>query len=116
LKINLDMYENLTKFVFKSYTMVQIENYIVEDAIIKEVGKLKGLSTVSPQAVIDQDCKPGVIGIRSQVLVDIMGILEEVLEIVIPNNCYIFRDRDGITELSIKDAAEKLKKMATHAN
>lgn len=109
------MYENLTIFVSKSYIMVNIENHIVEDAIIQEIEKLKGLSSVDAEAEISKECKPGVIGVRSQILVDIMGKLEELLEVVIPNNCYIFRDRDGITELTIREAAEKLIKIAKHA-
>ena len=92
--------------------MVQIENHIVEDAIIKEIEKLRGLSTVDADADINKDCKPGIIGIRSQILVDITGKLEEILEVVIPNNCYIFRDKDGITEFTIKQAAENLIKIA----
>lgn len=96
--------------------MVQIENYIVEEAIIQEIEKLKGLSTVDSDAEIDKECKPGIIGVRSQILVDIMGKLEEILQVTIPNNCYIFRDRDGITEFSIKAAAEKLIKIAKYAN
>jgi hypothetical protein len=95
--------------------MVKIENHIVENAILEEVEKLKGLSSVNVDAEINIDCKPGIIGIRSHVLVDITGILEEVLEIIIPNNCYIFRDSDGIRELSIREAAEKLIKIAKHA-
>ena len=95
--------------------MVTIENYIVEDAIIQEIEKIKGLSSVDPDAEINKECKPGAIGVRSQILVDIMGKLEESLEIVIPNNCYIFRDRDGIKELTIREAAEKLKNLAKYA-
>ena len=95
--------------------MVSIENHIVENAIIQEIEELKGLSSVDANAEINNECKPGAIGVRSQILVDIMGKLEEVLNIIIPNNCYIFREKDGITELSIKKAAEKLIKIATYA-
>lgn len=95
--------------------MVKVENYIVENAIIQEIEKLKGLSSVDSEAEINKECKPGVIGVRSQVLVDIMGKLEESLEIVIPNNYYIFRDSDGIRELTIREAAEKLIKIAKYA-
>lgn len=95
--------------------MVNIENHIVEEAIISEVEKLRALPSVDSTAEISKECKPGTIGIRSQVLVDLMGRLEEILEIVIPNNCYIFRASDGIQELSIKEATEKLIKIAKHA-
>ncbi len=95
--------------------MVKIKNQIVEEAIIQEIEKLKGLSSMDSTAEINKECKPGIIGVRSQVLVDIMGILEKILEVVIPNNCYIFRDSDGIRELTIREAAEKLIKIAKHA-
>lgn len=95
--------------------MVDIQSHIVEDAILQEIEKLKGLSSVEPDAEIDKLCKPGAIGVRSQILVDIMGKLEETLGIIIPNNCYIFRDRDGITELTVRQAAEKLIKIAKYA-
>jgi acyl carrier protein len=95
--------------------MVKIENKIVEDAILEEIGKLRGLSSVDAEAEIDKECKPGIIGVRSQILVDIMGKLEETLGVTIPNNCYIFRDGDGIRELTIREAAEKLIKIAKNA-
>jgi hypothetical protein len=104
-----------TIFVDKSDNMVEIQEQIVEDAILKELDKLKGMSTVEPDAVINTDCKPGAIGFRSQVLVTLMGQLEEVLEITIPNNCYIFRDSDGNRELSVKEATQKLIKIAKYA-
>lgn len=95
--------------------MVKIENKIVEDAILEEIEKLRGLSSVDTEAEIDKECKPGIIGVRSQILVDIMGKLEETLGVTIPNNCYIFRDGDGIRELTIREAAEKLIKIAKNA-
>lgn len=95
--------------------MVKIENKIVEDAILEEIEKLKGLSSVDSDAEINKECKPGIIGVRSQILVDIMGKLEETLGVTIPNNCYIFRDGDGIRELTIREAAEKLIKIAKNA-
>jgi len=93
--------------------MVEISNKVIEDAIIEEVKKLKKLSTVDPNAIIDKNCKPGVIGVRSHVLVDVMGILEEILQVVIPDNCYIFRENKK--EISIKEAAAKLKNKANYA-
>ena len=95
--------------------MVKIALDLVEDAILKEMEKLKVLPSISIEEEIDKESKPGAIGIRSQVLVTVMGKLEELLEIEIPNNCYIFRDSDGIRELTIREAAEKLLKIAKHA-
>ena len=107
------MSDYLTIFVSKSDNMVDITNEVIEVAIVEEVKKLRGLSTVDKKATIDPNCKPGVIGIRSQILVDVMGILEELLGIVIPDNCYILREDKK--ELSIKEAAVKLKNKATYA-
>jgi hypothetical protein len=109
------MSENLSTFVGKSDIMVDIECQVIEEVILQELNTLKGMSSVDTEATIDKDCKPGVIGFRSQVLVSIMGQLEELLEIVIPNNCYIFRDTDGVRELTVKEASEKLKKIAKYA-
>jgi hypothetical protein len=92
--------------------MVKIDVQKIEDTILQEIESLKGMPSVDPDAKIDKDCKPGIIGIRSQILVNIMGRLEEILEVEIPNNCYIFRDTDGIRELNIREAAEKLQKIA----
>ena len=94
--------------------MVNIDKLIVQNAIIKEIEQLKNLPSVDSDAQVNEDCKPGVIGVRSQILVDIMGRLEEILEITIPNNCYIFRDSDGIRELTIKEATEKLIKISKY--
>lgn len=95
--------------------MIEIENHIIEEAIVTEIEKLKKMSSVDVEAQINKECKPGAIGIRSQVLVTIMGVLEESLEIIIPNNCYIFRDSNENRELTIKEAAAKLIKIAKHA-
>lgn len=95
--------------------MISIDQHTVEDAIIQEIENLKGLSNIPTETEITEESKPGLLGVRSQILVDIMGKLEELLNVAIPNNCYIFRERDGITELSIAKAAEKLIKIATHA-
>ena len=118
IKINLKLFVYV-RFSYqvckKILRMLSIENHIVEEAILKEIESLKILPTVSSEAEVNLECKPGVIGIRSMTLVDVMGKLEDVLNIKIPNSCYIFRDKDGITEFTIKQAAEKLIKIATHA-
>lgn len=95
--------------------MVNIDSQIVQQAILREIEKLKGLSSLDDEAEINVECKPGVIGVRSQVLVYITGALEESLNIIIPNNCYLFRDGDGIRELTIREAAEKLIKFSKNA-
>jgi hypothetical protein len=96
--------------------MVNIDIQNIEDTILQEIENLKSMPSVDPDAKIDKDCKPGMIGLRSQILVTIMGRLEEILEVEIPHNCYIFRDTDGIRELNIREAAEKLQKIAKPCN
>lgn len=92
--------------------MVTIDIQIIEDAIVQEIEKLKEQDIVSADAKVDKECKPGMVGASSNVLVTITGWLEETLNVEIPNNCYIFRDGDGIRELTIREAAEKLQKIA----
>jgi hypothetical protein len=92
--------------------MVEIDIMIIEDTILQEIEKLRDLPGIAPDAKIDKDCRPGMIGVRSTVLVTITGYLEDVLGIEIPANCYIFRDTDGLRELNIREAAEKLQKIA----
>jgi hypothetical protein len=106
------MSEIQTIFVYISDAMVKIDIQVIEDAIVQEIQKLKEQSIVSAETTIDEDCKPGMVGASSNVLVTITGWLEEVLNVEIPNNCYIFRDSDGIRELNIREAAEKLQKIA----
>ena|ERR1700761_1211595 len=92
--------------------MIETDIKLIEDIILQEIEKLKGLPGIDSELKIDEECKPGMIGARSTVLVSITGILGEILNVEIPNNCYIFRDSDGIRELNIREVAEKLKKIA----
>lgn len=92
--------------------MISIDIQTIEDTILQEIEKLKDLPSVDPEAKIDKDSKPGMIGLSSNVLVTITGYLEDILEVEIPPSCYIFRDSDGVRELNIREAAEKLQKIA----
>jgi hypothetical protein len=108
----LHLSDFLTTFVSNIRLMVKIDVKAIEEAILQEVEKLKDLPSVDAEAKIDKDSKPGMIGLSSNVLVTITGYLEDILEVEIPPTCYIFRDSDGIRELSIREAAEKLQKIA----
>lgn len=55
---------------------------------------------------------PNDIGISSHIIISVMGNLEAILNISIPNSCYIFHDKKSNTHLSIKEASLKLIKMA----
>ena len=61
-------------------------------------------------AQITVNTRPYDIGITSQVIVSVMGLLENRLEIKIPANCYIFHEKRDNRQLSIKEAAVKLYK------
>ena len=92
--------------------MVKIDIQAIEDTILKEIEKLKVLPGVDADAKIDKNSKPGTIGLSSIVLVTMTGYLEDILGVEIPANCNIFRDGDGIRELTIREVAEKLQKIA----
>ncbi len=57
------------------------------------------------EASIDEETRPLKI-IKSEVLVDIIGRLEDLLGVQIPANCYPFFDKEKCEELSIKQAAQ----------
>lgn len=57
---------------------------------------------------VNASCAPGISGISSQVLVTVMCRLEGILDITIPDNCYIFHDRTSLRQLTIREASEKL--------
>ncbi|WDZ99687.1 hypothetical protein [Mucilaginibacter sp. SJ] len=92
--------------------MVKIDIQVIEDTILQEIEKHRDLPSVATDAKIDKDSRPGMIGFSSNVLVTITGYLEDILEVEIPPSCYIFLDSDGIRELNIREAAEKLQKIA----
>jgi acyl carrier protein len=96
--------------------MVKLEPSIVEGAIIQELESLKKMAIVDSKIEITHESIPALIGVKSLILVDMMGRLEERLNVSIPNNCYIFRSDENIKDLSIKEAAEKLIKCAEYAN
>ena len=60
---------------------------------------------------ITTDVCPGTVGIQSQILVTVMGRIARKLDINIPDNCYIFHDRNPRRQLSIREAAQKLIKV-----
>lgn len=93
--------------------MVKIDHNIVEEEIIQVITDLG--SKLNIEAEINSVCIPGVIGFSSQVLITVMGQLEEKLGIIIPNQCYIFHDKISLRKLTIEEAANKLIKTAKYA-
>ena len=76
---------------------------------IKEVKKMFNLSNS-----ITVDVCPGNIGITSQVLIDVMVRIGNKLGVSIPDNAYIFHDKVSRKQLTIREAALKLMKIATN--
>lgn len=89
--------------------MLELSCETVENEIISTVKEI--CSTLKIVAEVDNNCIPAFIGFSSQALITVMGRLEQKLNIIIPNNCYIFIDKDN-NKLSIEGAAKKLIKIA----
>ncbi|MCY4561848.1 MAG: hypothetical protein OXC03_06025 [Flavobacteriaceae bacterium] len=83
----------------------------VEEKIIEVLNDIT--DTLEIKVSLDTRSCPGLIpGITSQVLVTVMGRLEKKLDVIIPNNCYIFYDKKEKKQLNIKESTEKLVKNA----
>ena len=84
----------------------QVEEKIIE--VLEDI-----TDTLEIKVSLDTRSCPGLIpGITSQVLVTVMGRLEKKLDVIIPNNCYIFYDKKEKKQLNIKESTEKLVKNA----
>jgi hypothetical protein len=84
-------------------TIDEIEKEIVK--VVQEAATHMGVAVN-----VDSDCAPGNAGISSHVLVTVMCRLEGILDITIPENCYIFHDNGSLRQLTIREASEKLLK------
>ncbi len=89
--------------------MADLDINVVEEEIVKVVQDAANHMGVVIK--VDANCAPGNSGISSHVLVTVMCRLEGILDVIIPNNCYIFHDRISLRQLTIKEAAEKLLKV-----
>jgi acyl carrier protein len=92
--------------------MITIDQAVVEDEIIKIVEDLN--TNLKIGATVNKHCAPGRSGFASQILVDMMADLEDALGVTIPSNQYIFFDKTNHRQLTIKEAAQKLIKVATY--
>ncbi len=91
--------------------MINIDQAIIENEIIKQVEDIKNNFNI--QTDVDIDSCPGLIaGITSQILVTVISRLQPALGIIIPNNTYIFHNKEKNKQLTIKEAAQKLIKVA----
>jgi hypothetical protein len=82
-------------------TIASVEKEIVK--VVQEAATHMGVAVN-----IDAACAPGSSGLSSQVLVTVMCRLEGILDITIPDDCYIFHDRTSMRQLTIREASEKL--------
>ena len=94
--------------------MATLDPKLVEKEIAKLIIEIN--NTIKIDAVVDEDCSPGSIGISSQILITAMGRIGRTLGVTIPDNCYIFHDKKTQKQLTIKEAAQKLIKVAIHGN
>ena len=86
--------------------MADLNINLLEREIVKVVQEAADLMGVAVK--VDAGCAPGNSGISSQVLVTVMCRLEGILNVEIPDNCYIFHDKMSLRQLSIREASEKL--------
>ena len=89
--------------------MAKLIQAVVEAEIKSAVEEINNNLKIG--AKIDSECRPGEIGISSQILLTIMSRLEDSLGVIIPSNVYLFHDKEK-QQLSIQDAAKKLIKFA----
>ena len=91
--------------------MIDVSQELVEEKIIEVIKEIA--DTLEMEVSIDTKSCPGLMpGITSQVLVTVMGRLEKRLDVIIPDECYVFYDKKEKKQLNIKKSAEKLIKNA----
>ncbi|MEQ9468001.1 MAG: hypothetical protein RLN88_11355 [Ekhidna sp.] len=78
----------------------------VERELVSSIDEIK--KKFKLDHTINGDFIPGACGIQSQILLTVMGRIATRLDIHIPDNCYIFHDRNNRQQLSIRGAAKKL--------
>lgn len=94
--------------------MVNLNYDLVKKEIIRAVEEINS-NTQQVDAVIDEDFRPGNF-IMSQVLLTAMVRIGRAFSVLIPDSCYIFHDKKTKTQLTIKEATQKLLKEAIYAN
>ncbi|HSZ85827.1 MAG TPA: hypothetical protein VK787_07335 [Puia sp.] len=95
--------------------MQNLDYASVEKEIVKAITEIK--TKLKIEIDLEGDCCPGNI-ISSQILLTVMGRIAKSLGIIIPDNRYIFHERTKKTQtqLTIKQSAQKLIKIAKHGN
>lgn len=93
--------------------MVNINHDLVEKEIIKTVEEINNILKI--EALVNEDFCPGSL-IMSQVLITAMVRIGRILQVTIPDSCYIFHDKKTQKQLTIKEATQKLIKEAINGN
>ncbi|MBF4519165.1 hypothetical protein IRZ71_22660 [Flavobacterium sp. ANB] len=92
----LYLYGNLTVMILEAD---KIENEVIR--IIEEI-----CTKLKIEVKVDSEFCPGNF-IKSQVLLTFISVIEDNLELVIPNECYIFCDKDQ-RQLTIRETSQKI--------
>lgn len=93
--------------------MIDISQELVEEKITEVIQEIA--ETLEMEISIDSDSCPGLMpGITSQVLITVMGRLEKKLNVIIPDDCYVFYDEKEQKQLNIKKSAEKFIKNSNY--
>lgn len=93
--------------------MLDIKQEMAEQKIVKIIEEIR--DTLEVDVSIDGNCSPGFF-FKSQVLVTAIGRVAVALNVIIPDKCYIFFDKQKNKQLTIKEAAQKLIKEAKNGN
>ena len=101
------MYDFLTIFVLKSYK-IKLEVEKIEEEVVKVISGI--CSKLKIDAAIDKEFCPGNF-IKSQILLTFISSIADALDVIIPNNCYIFCDKNQ-KQLTIEETTHKIIKYA----
>lgn len=91
-------------YLYENHTVMILEAEIVEEEVIKVIAEI--CNELDIDAEIHQDFIPGNV-IKSVILLSFISAIADALHINIPNNCYIFCDKDQ-NQLSIKETVAKI--------
>lgn len=91
--------------------MIDISQELVEKKIIEVTKEIT--DTLELEITLNVNSCPGLLPeVTSQVQVTIMSRLQKALNVIIPDDHYIFYDKKEKKQLDIKKAAQKLIKIA----
>lgn len=92
--------------------MITIEPELIEEELIAVITEI--CTELEIDGIINKDFRPGDY-IKSQVLLDTISAIEEALNIIIPNEVYIFSEKNH-KQLSIEETVQKIIIVAKNGN